>query len=103
KSILEKLSDLRISSWVFKEQPDVLHIGPMAQDFHAAFALGKDEKSIATVDADGVAFAAIQGLHEIVLDQQQELKKKEKKIASLETRLAALEELVNSLARERGP
>jgi trimeric autotransporter adhesin len=33
----------------------------MAQDFHAAFDLGTDERHIATVDADGVALAAIQG------------------------------------------
>jgi hypothetical protein len=34
----------------------------MAQDFHAAFQVGDDDKHIATVDADGVALAAIQGL-----------------------------------------
>jgi hypothetical protein len=40
------------------------HIGPMAQDFHAAFGLdGTDDKHIATVDADGAALAAIQGLN----------------------------------------
>ena len=40
----------------------VRHIGPVAQDFRAAFDLGADDKTIATVDADGVALAAIQGL-----------------------------------------
>jgi len=35
----------------------VLHLGPVAQDFHAAFGLGADDKHIATVDADGVALA----------------------------------------------
>jgi trimeric autotransporter adhesin len=33
----------------------------MAQDFHAAFQVGDDDKHITTVDADGVALAAIQG------------------------------------------
>jgi hypothetical protein len=40
----------------------VIHIGPTAQDFHAAFGLGSDDETIGTVDADGVALAAIQGL-----------------------------------------
>ena len=38
------------------------HAGPMAQNFYAAFGLGADDTHIATVDADGVALAAIQGL-----------------------------------------
>jgi hypothetical protein len=62
----------------------VRHIGPVAQDFHAAFNVGADDKHIATVDADGVALAAIQGLHAL-------LKEKDTRIASLEERLAALE------------
>ncbi len=39
------------------------------------------------MDADGVALAAIQGLHQMV-------KEKEKEIVSLKTRLALLENLV---------
>jgi hypothetical protein len=35
----------------------------MGQDFHAAFGLGATDKGIATVDADGGALAAIQGLN----------------------------------------
>jgi hypothetical protein len=34
----------------------------MAQVFSAAFRLGDSERHIATIDADGVALAAIQGL-----------------------------------------
>lgn len=64
RAILETLAALPIRSWRYKVEPDdVRHIGPTAQDFKAAFALGHDEKSIATVDADGVALAAIQGLN----------------------------------------
>jgi hypothetical protein len=39
----------------------VRRVGPTAEEFHEAFALGRDEKSIASVDAQGVALAAIQG------------------------------------------
>ena len=38
-------------------------MGPMAQDFYAAFGLGLGDKTIDTIDPDGVALAAIQGLH----------------------------------------
>ena len=49
----------RLTQWRFKDFPSAIHLGPMAQDFRAAFGLGLDDKSIATVDADGVALAAI--------------------------------------------
>ena len=52
-------------------------MGPMAQDFRAAFGLGETEKGISTIDADGVALAAIQGLNakvdERVAEQQREI------------------------------
>jgi hypothetical protein len=60
----------------------------MAQDFHAAFGLGTDDKHIATVDADGVALAAIQGLN-------QKLEEKNARIAELERRLEILEQRMN--------
>ena len=65
-AILEKISALPVASWSFKTEPDVKHIGPMAQDFRAAFGLGPNDTTIATVDADGVALAAIQALHDEV-------------------------------------
>jgi hypothetical protein len=66
----------------------------MAQDFHAAFGVGENERTITTVDADGVALAAIQGLNAVV-------KEKEAKIASLEKRLSDLEAVVMSLTQKR--
>ena len=72
KDILEKVASLPITSWQYKprgELPDneqkessVRHIGPVAQDFYAAFQIGLNERTIATVDADGIALAAIQAL-----------------------------------------
>ena len=47
----------------------IRHIGPMAQDFHAAFGVGEDDKHIATIDADGVLFAAVQGLHQMLTER----------------------------------
>jgi hypothetical protein len=48
----------------------VRHIGPMAQDFYAAFQVGADDTHITTIDENGVALAAIKGLYQ----QNQELK-----------------------------
>jgi hypothetical protein len=79
--ILEKVAELPITSWNYKsEDQSTKHIGPVAQDFHAAFGLGQDDKSISTVDANGVALAAIQALYQ----QNQE---KEAKIADLENQV----------------
>ena len=78
-----------IQSWNYKTQdPSIRHIGPMAQDFRAAFNMGEDERHISSVDADGVALAAIQGLHEVV-------KEKDAELAELRSRLEALESLVS--------
>ena len=60
--ILEKVAALPIQRWNYQADATTPHIGPMAQDFHAAFGVGPDNTRIATVDADGVALAAIQAL-----------------------------------------
>ena len=59
--VLNRISELPISEWQYKGQKE-RHFGPMAQDFHAAFGLGGSDTTIASVDADGVALAAIKAL-----------------------------------------
>ena len=68
--------------------PSVRHIGPMAQPFYSAFQVGEDNQHITTVDADGVAFAAIQGLNQKVAE-------KEARIKQLESRLKKLEQILD--------
>jgi hypothetical protein len=78
REALVRLVAMPIQTWSYIDhQPAVRHMGPMAQDFAAAYGLGSDDKMINPLDANGVALAAIQGLYEEV----QELRK----------RLAALE------------
>ena len=63
EAVLEGVLALPIAHWRYKtETPEVQHIGPMAQDFKAAFGVGEDDKHIFQIDADGVSFAAIQAL-----------------------------------------
>jgi hypothetical protein len=63
----ETVAGLPISTWSYEAQgSDVRHIGPMAQDFARAFGVGDDERHITSIDADGVALAAIKGLNERV-------------------------------------
>ncbi|MNL35395.1 hypothetical protein D3C87_1574280 [compost metagenome] len=65
EEILEKLRKLPVTRWSYKtEAENIRHIGPMAQDFYAAFGLGNDNRGIGTVDADGVALAGIKALEE---------------------------------------
>lgn len=86
--VLDRVTNLPLHTWSYKQEADgVRHMGPMAQDFRAAFGLGENDVSIATVDSDGVALAAIQGLN-------QKLEEKDERIQELEQRLQRLEKLL---------
>jgi hypothetical protein len=78
RDLLARLQALPITTWNYKlDGSSVRHLGPTAQDFAVQFGLGSDDHSIGTLDADGVALAAIQALY----GEVQELRR----------RLAALE------------
>jgi len=97
KEVLNGLIHVPISQWSYKTQnPSIEHMGPMAQDFYAAFGLGEDDKHISTIDPDGVALAAIQGLYELVKEKDVRIAAQESRISDLETRLAILEAMVSS-------
>ena len=53
-----------MSTWRYRDEEDrsTLHIGPMAQDWHAAFGFTRDDQTINMSDFDGVNLAAIQAL-----------------------------------------
>lgn len=72
--VLAKLESVPIQYWTVKDIEDAPpHMGPMAQDFYAVFGLGDSDKTIATIDLDGVSLAAIKGLHEIAKEQEARL------------------------------
>ena len=71
-------------------------MGAMAQDFRAAFGLGETELGINTLDADGVALAAIQGLNAKL---EAERAAKDAEIAALRAELAAIRLLLQVTAQ----
>ncbi|MBV9387445.1 MAG: tail fiber domain-containing protein [Chroococcidiopsidaceae cyanobacterium CP_BM_ER_R8_30] len=76
KNILQQVNQLPITRWNMKGgKITAKHIGPMAQDFHALFAVGEDDKLINTGDVQGVTLAAIQGLYKVVLEKDNQLQK----------------------------
>jgi len=88
-AVLGKVVSLPLSTWTYKDSVEGRHLGPVAEDFKALFGLGGDGESIATVDADGVALAAIQGLNQKLEAENAALKAS---LDSLEARLRAIEE-----------
>ena len=94
--ILEKVSHLTLSEWSYKADPKTRHLGPMAQDFHAAFNIGTDDKHIAPIDEGGVALAAIKGLNEKLQD---ELKRRDAENAALKHALEQLKQRVDLLSQ----
>jgi hypothetical protein len=88
--ILAKVSSLPISEWSYTTERGVRHVGPMAQDFYAAFNVGEDDRHITSIDEDGVALAAIKALNARV----------ERRDALLDAKLAAKDARIDALQRQ---
>jgi hypothetical protein len=91
--ILANIAVLPVASWRYRSEDETArHIGPFAEDFHELFGLG-DGETISMVDAQGVAFAAIQGLEQRLAEKDMELHRlrseKDAQIAELTERLTA--------------
>jgi len=87
EDVLVKLAGMPVREWSYKAQSGgVRHVGPTAQDFHAAFGLGTSPLRINTIDADGIALAAVKAL--------------EARTRSLPGDTLALREQMAALARE---
>jgi len=102
-SVLDRLARVPIQQWNYnwEKDSDVPNLGPMAQDFKAAFYPGRDDKSISTLEFDGVELAAIQGLNQKLEEQRAELKARDAELGELklqntdlQRRLADLEKVV---------
>ena len=92
RALLDRLAQTPVTTWNYLSQdPSIRHIGPVAQDFYAAFGVGEDDTHISTIDADGVALAASQALYRLAQEQASQIAALQAQNAALESRLAALE------------
>ena len=92
EDILARLRRIPIRRWSYRSDNDsVRHIGPTAQDFRAAFGLGSDERTIGTIDADGVALASVQALEARTRNQSAQLESLKAENSALRQRLDAME------------
>ena len=61
--------------------------------------VGEDDKHVTTVDADGVALTAIQGLYQLLQEKDAKMAAQQQAIDELQKQLEALEALVRSLVK----
>jgi hypothetical protein len=94
--IANRLAAMPLARWTYiDDEHRVPHMGPTAQDFYEAFGLGDSDLHISTLDADGVLFAAVQGLHQLVQEKDAAIEQlraeKDAEIEALHAMLAAFE------------
>lgn len=82
--VLTKLRAMPIERWSYRSEPGVAHVGPVAQDFHAAFGLGVDDKTVGHLDLSGIALRAIQALEARTRDLAEENAALRKRLEQLE-------------------
>jgi hypothetical protein len=89
RAILQSVANMSISTWSYKtDDPSVRHLGPMAQDFYSAFGLGDTDRGYYSVDAHGVALAAIKALAEQIQEQNARIERLERENSELRGRAA---------------
>ncbi len=94
QAVLDQVVALPLATWNYKSQDAAIrHLGPMAQDFKAAFGVGESDTGITGVDADGVALAAIQGLNQKVESENAILRAENAELRARLERLERLEQL----------
>jgi|GEM_PF-2123674 len=95
QAALEGVDSLDIATWEYKNErgdgKGTTHIGPMAEEFHDAFDVGNSDEHINSINLDGVALAAIQGLSKKLDEKNERINDLEAENEQLGDRLAAVE------------
>lgn len=98
EAALAKVARLPVRSWNYRaEDPSVRHLGPTAEDFHAAFELGDDE-SIASLDVGGVTLLAVQALAGRTRALRQENATLRQEVGTLQEEVGTLRQEIEGLA-----
>ncbi len=94
EAVLTKITAMPVTEWSYTAQDEAIrHIGPTAQDFHAAFGLGEDPLRIGTLDADGVALAAVKALETRTRSQSARIEALERALADALDAIQLLSEI----------
>ena len=105
RELLAELLELEIFTWSYsRDASGARHLGPIAEDFHAGFGLGPDERHISPGDTAGLALAAIQALHQLAGERDAELDRLAVRISELAEAYEELQALLpgrSSAARNR--
>ena len=99
--VLAQVASLPLTTWSYKTQTGVRHVGPMAQDFYAAFQVGEDDRHISELDESGVALAAIQALNQKLDDKSSEIQQLKQQNEMLQKRLDNLEQTLKSITKDQ--
>jgi len=103
-AVLRQAAELPVTAWSYRHEPGRRHLGPMAQDFHAAFGLGPDNTRITMLDTDGVILAALKGLIAELHQRKERSAAQAKRLDELQNELRLLgERLPNVLAPSPAP
>lgn len=103
ENILQKVARLPLTSWNYKSQPATTrHMGPMAQDFYAAFGLDGigNDTTINSSDIDGVNMAAIQALEKRTQQLQEENDQLKAKLEAMDAKMASIEKMMMGTPRK---
>jgi hypothetical protein len=102
EDLLGRLRSVPVTSWNYLAQDrSIRHMGPMAQDFYAAFGLGESDLMISSIDIDGVNLAAVQALTartDVLQAENAQLRHENaaqaQQIAQMQARMARIEALL---------
>ena len=110
QQVLAKVVAMPVTTWRYKSESYQRHLGPVAQDFYAAFHLGADDKHITTIDEGGVALAAIKGLDQqeqqdrarfqrLLQEKDAQIDAQQHEIRALNERMASFEAMRDDIAQ----
>lgn len=96
EDVLARIRTLPVTTWRYTTEEGARHMGPMAQDWHAAFGFNADDKTINMGDMDGVNLAGVQALERRTTELRAQVAERDARIQSLEARVARLEALLQA-------
>lgn len=91
EDVLIRLRSVPVTTWtMIGADENVLHLGPVAEDFYQAFALGLGPTAIGMGDIDGVNLAAAKALEVRTTDLQAQLNARSTQVLELQAEVDAL-------------